>query len=41
MIRFVMSEDGIDYLVTNYRKYKGRIQVKPDGCWKWPLKKKA
>ena len=37
MIRFVVNEDGILYLVTNYRTVKGKIQFSTGKCWKFPL----
>jgi hypothetical protein len=37
MLRFVTEEEGILYLVTNYRRRKDRVEYKASGCWKWPL----
>lgn len=40
-IRFVTEEDGILYMVTNYRQLKGEIQYATGKCWKFPLSKTA
>ncbi|MDD3594020.1 MAG: hypothetical protein PHX18_05270 [Candidatus Gastranaerophilales bacterium] len=40
MKRFVVNENGILYLVTNYRKVNGIIQISKGKFWKFPLKSK-
>ena len=40
MKRFVVEENGVLYLVTNYRKVKGVIQMTHGKFWKFPLKRK-
>ena len=37
MKRFVIEENGELYLVTNYRYVKGKLQINPNGCWKFPF----
>lgn len=40
-IRFFKEEDnGITYLVTNWRIVKGKKVYSSGKCWKFPLKKK-
>ena len=39
-IRFITEEDGILYMVTNWRNLKGKIVYSSGKCWKFPLKKK-
>lgn len=41
MKRFVIEENGILYLVTNYRKVNGVVQISNGKFWKFPLKKKG
>lgn len=39
MKRFVIEDNGILYIITNYRYVKGELQTNPNGFWKFPLKK--
>lgn len=39
-IRFITEEDGILYMVTNWRNYKGKIIFSTGKCWKFPIKKR-
>lgn len=39
MKRFVIEDDGIKYLITDYRYVKGELQTNPFGFWKFPLEK--
>ena len=41
MKRFIVEENGILYIVTNYRTVKGEIQMTNGKFWKFPLKKKG
>lgn len=41
MKRFVVEENGVLYLVTNYRYVKGELQISNGKFWKFPLQKKA
>lgn len=40
MKRFVIEENGVLYLVTNYRMVKGVLQMSTGKCWKFPLNKR-
>ena len=40
MKRFIIEENGILYLITNYRRVKGKIQFSSGKFWKFPLKQK-
>ncbi len=41
MRRFIIEENGILYIVTNYRKINGVIQMSNGKFWKFPLKRKG
>lgn len=42
-IRFtIVEDDGKEYMITNYRHYKGKIIFATNGrCWKFEVKKRA
>lgn len=40
MKRFVVEENGVLYLVTNYRRVKGVIQMSNGKFWKFPLNRR-
>ena len=39
-IRFITEEEGILYMITNWRNVNGKIVYSLGKCWKFPLKKK-
>lgn len=39
-IRFRQIENGIEYIITNYRSVNGVIQFSQGKFWKFPVKKK-
>ena len=40
MKRFVVEENGVLYLVTNYRRVNGVIQMSNGKFWKFPLSRR-
>lgn len=39
-IRFIKGEDGILYMITNWKNVKNKIIFSSGKCWKFPIKKK-
>lgn len=39
-IRFRKEEDGVMYLITNWKTIKGKVVFSTGKCWKFPMKKK-
>lgn len=42
MVFFIVEEDGVEYIITNFRKVNGKIIFNRNGkCSKYPAKKRA
>lgn len=39
-IRFITEEEGILYMITNWRNVNGKIVYSSGKYWKFPIKKK-
>jgi len=40
-IRFPKWENGVLYLITNWRTRNGKVEYSKGKCWKFPLKTKG
>lgn len=41
LVRFPKEINGKWYLITNWRKVNGVVQISKGKCWKFPLRKRA